>query len=131
MDAEASRNVAALHIDGGLFARNYQELLTVSENYITNGNAICDIWVANSAHLYLTPFVVVTFVQILSIDTNIWLLHMASYYDTWEFSYKMHIILLHIIFLFLLPYSQGIILTLLEILCANTLDMNFRVKGEL
>lgn len=131
MDAEASRNATALHIEGGLFARNYQELLTVSANYITNGNAICDIWVANSAHLYLTPFVVVTFMQSLSIDTNIWLLHMASYYDTWEFSYKMHIILLHIIFLFPLPYSQGIILTLLEILCANALDMNFRVKGEL
>lgn len=43
MNAEASRNAAALHIEGGLFARNYQELLTVSENYITNGNAICGI----------------------------------------------------------------------------------------
>lgn len=88
MNTEISRNATTLHIKGGLFVRNYQGLFTVSENYITNGNTTCDIWVANSAHLYLTPFVVVTFTQILSIDTNIWQLHMASCYDTWEFSYR-------------------------------------------
>jgi hypothetical protein len=83
---EISRNVTTLKIEGRLLFVLLETLPVVAHcfrNYITNGNAICGIWVANATHLYLTPFVVVTFMQILIIGTNIWLLHMASCCATW------------------------------------------------
>lgn len=75
-----------LRKDCNRFCSNSIRNGSLSATRITNGNATCGARAANAAHLYLTLFVIVTFVQILSIDTNIWLLHMASRYYTWAFS---------------------------------------------
>lgn len=81
----------------------YQELFTISGNYIIHTNATCSIWVTIIAKLYQSSSAAVTFLVFLHRDINSWLLHCllsshASAFTNWTKYFILSYFLLYITF---------------------------------